>query len=37
LDLFHARELMSLVAGTEHYDWKELEETATYKVNFLDF
>lgn len=32
LDLFHSRELMSLVAGTEHYNWKELEESANYKV-----
>jgi hypothetical protein len=23
---------MSLVAGTEHYNWKELEESANYKV-----
>ena len=33
LDLFHSRELMSLVAGTENYNWKELEESANYKVN----
>ena len=33
LDLFHSRELMALVAGTENYNWKELEESAKYKVN----
>ncbi len=32
LDLFHARELMSLVVGNESYNWKELEESTTYKV-----
>ena len=38
LDLFHARELMTLVVGKEVYDWEELEKTAEYKVGniFLD-
>lgn len=32
LDLFHARELMALVVGTEKYDWEELERNCDYKV-----
>ena len=34
LDLFHARELMSLVVGTENYDWKELEANTQYKNGY---
>ncbi len=35
LDLFHARELMTLVVGNENYNWKELEESTKYKVRFF--
>lgn len=32
LDLFHARELMALVVGTQNYDWVEFQNHADYKV-----
>ena len=35
LDLFHARELMALVVGTQNYDWEEFEEQADYKVQLI--
>lgn len=35
LDLFHARELMTLVVGKEVFDWEELEKTAEYKVSVI--
>jgi E3 ubiquitin-protein ligase HERC4 len=34
LDLFHARELMALVVGTENYDWEEFEAHADYKNGY---
>ena len=34
LDLFHARELMALVVGTQNYDWEEFENQTDYKVKF---
>ena len=39
LDLFHARELMTLVVGTTKCDWTEFENQTDYKVNnyFLAF
>ena len=33
LDLFHARELMTLVVGTTKCDWTEFENQTDYKVN----
>ena len=33
LDLFHARELMTLVVGSTNYDWTEFENQADYKVS----
>ena len=36
LDLFHARELMAMVVGTENYDWEEFEKQADYKVQTLE-
>jgi len=34
LNLFHAEELQTLVAGQDAYDWKALEEGAQYKPPF---
>lgn len=34
LDLFHARELMALVVGTENYDWNEFEKNTKYQGGY---
>lgn len=34
LELFHAQELMTLVVGSENYDWGVLEKNAEYKDEF---